>query len=78
MDSAQSPKPDQATSYDALSMIKLSYTIQEAVRALGISRTTIYKLISCGKIKIVKIGARTLIPAGDLHALLSQNGQAMP
>lgn len=49
---------------------KLTYTIAEAVVALGVGKTTIYKLIKEGKIKAIKIGARTLIPASDLHAIL--------
>lgn len=51
-------------------MTKLTYTISEAATALSIGRTTIYKLISGRQLRTVKIGARTLIPADQIYALI--------
>jgi excisionase family DNA binding protein len=51
-------------------MTKLTYTISEAAAALSIGRTTIYKLISEQRLRTVKIGARTLIPADQIRALI--------
>ena len=51
-------------------MTKLTYTISEAAIALSIGRTTIYKLISERRLRTVKIGARTLIPADQIRALI--------
>ena len=53
-------------------MSKLSYSIDEAVEASGIGRTTIYALIKAGELTPVKIGRRTLIRKSDLEALLER------
>ena len=42
----------------------------EAAESLGVSRSTIYRLIDSGRLRIVKIGRRTLIPASQLLELL--------
>lgn len=48
----------------------LAYSINEAIRATSLGRTRLYQLISEGKLKAIKIGNRTLIPASALHKLL--------
>lgn len=53
-------------------MDKLSYSINDAVEASGIGRTTLYELIKAGELKPVKIGSRTLIRRCDLEALLER------
>ena len=53
-------------------MEKLSYTVNEAMSATGLGKTTLYKLIGEGRINPIKIGARTLLRASDLRALLLQ------
>jgi excisionase family DNA binding protein len=50
---------------------KLAYTITEACRAVGIGRTKLYELIGEGRVETRKIGARTVIPAESLRALIS-------
>jgi excisionase family DNA binding protein len=49
---------------------RLVYSIREAAEASGLSRATLYRLISDGRLKTVKIGARRLIPVAALTALL--------
>lgn len=49
---------------------KLAYSIREAVRATSLARSTIYNHISSGRLKAIRIGGRTVIPADSLHALL--------
>lgn len=51
-------------------MIPVSYSIKDATALLGLGRTTIYKLLEQGRLTRIKVGARTLIPASDVHALL--------
>lgn len=51
-------------------MKRMTYGIGEAAAMLGLSRTTIYKMIGDGRLGRVKIGARALIPADDLNSLL--------
>lgn len=49
----------------------LAYTILDAARASGLGRSTIYELISAGKIEARKAGARTLIPADSLRRYIA-------
>jgi excisionase family DNA binding protein len=51
---------------------KIAYTIKEAAAASGIGRTTIYELIKCGELPLVKIGRRSLIRRPDLEGLLER------
>lgn len=50
---------------------RLSYRIDEAVKMTGIGRTTMYKLVSDGKLRAVRVGGCTLIPADELKALFA-------
>ena len=49
---------------------KLTYTVKEASRALGIGVTKIYELIAEGKLVAVKLGHRTLIKAEAMNAMI--------
>ncbi|WP_424138581.1 helix-turn-helix domain-containing protein [Roseomonas chloroacetimidivorans] len=49
---------------------KLSFTIAEAVTSTGIGRTKLYALIKAGQLETRKLGAKTLIPAPSLRALV--------
>ncbi len=51
---------------------KLAYTIAEACHAVGIGRTKLYELIGEGRVETRKIGARTVIPADSLRALIGR------
>jgi excisionase family DNA binding protein len=46
---------------------RLLYRIVDAARALSLSRSELYKLISLGKLRTVKIGRARRIPAAELH-----------
>ena len=48
----------------------LSYSIPGAVAASGLSRSTLYNLVNAGKLRIVRIGRRSVIPASDLRRLV--------
>lgn len=50
---------------------KLGYSIREACQASTLGRTTIYKAISTGRLRAVRVGGRTIIPAESLHALIA-------
>lgn len=45
-------------------------TINEACVALSLGRSSIYKLINEGKLKAVKLGRVTRIPASSVRALI--------
>lgn len=50
---------------------KLAYSINEACKASSLGRTTIYAHIGANRLKAVRIGGRTVIPAESLHALIN-------
>ncbi len=56
---------------------KLTYTITETSRAVGIARTTIYRLLSEGKLRGIKLGGRTLILASSLRELIAASPAAV-
>lgn len=49
---------------------KIAYTIKEASVAVGLSRTTIYRLMESGELPTIRIGRRRLIRAEALTGLL--------
>jgi excisionase family DNA binding protein len=50
---------------------KLAHSIDEAGLALGISRSSVYALIKEGRLRVLKLGRRTVIPTDALQALVS-------
>jgi len=50
---------------------KIAYSIKEAAKASSLGRTSIYNHIAAGRLRVVRIGGRTIIPAESLHALIS-------
>lgn len=50
---------------------KLAYTVPEALYATGLGRTTLYALIAERKLRTLKVGTRTLIPADSLRGYLA-------
>jgi hypothetical protein len=50
---------------------KLAYTIPELVRDSGAGRSKIYEEISAGRLKVRKLGKRTLVLHGDAMAWLT-------
>lgn len=54
----------------------VSYSVEDAAKALGIGRTFVFQLIKEGKLKAVKLGRRTVIPVKECEALLSRLGGA--
>lgn len=49
---------------------KIGYSIREACQASSLGRTTLYNHISAGRLRAVRVGGRTIIPAESLHALI--------
>ncbi|WGJ14150.1 helix-turn-helix domain-containing protein [Methylocapsa sp. D3K7] len=46
--------------------------INDACDALQISRSHLYALAAVGKIKLIRIGSRTLVPEAELDRLVEQ------
>lgn len=49
---------------------KLAYSIKQACQASSLSRTTLYAHIAAGRLRVVRVGGRTVIPAEALRSLL--------
>lgn len=54
---------------------KIAYSIKEACRASSLGRTTLYGHIAAGRLRAVRVGGRTVIPAESLHALVQGGGE---
>jgi len=50
---------------------KLAYSIREASESTSLSRSSIYNYVAAGRLKTVRVGGRTVIPAESLHALIA-------
>lgn len=50
---------------------KIAYSIREACLATSLGRTTIFSHIAAGRLRVTRVGGRTIIPADALHALIS-------
>jgi DNA binding domain, excisionase family len=50
-------------------MDELAYSINRTAKALGVGRSTIYKLIKTGQVDALKIGSRTLITTASIARL---------
>jgi excisionase family DNA binding protein len=50
---------------------RAAYPVSEARELLGgISRSSLYRLIAAGQIRVVKLGSRTLVPASEIERLV--------
>ncbi len=50
---------------------KLTLTVDETAKCLGIGRNSAYEAIARGEIPVVKIGKRLLVPKAALEILLA-------
>lgn len=60
----------------AINHDKLAYSVKEACKATSLSKTTIYAHIASGRLRAVRIGGRTVIPAESLHELIVGGSEA--
>lgn len=51
-------------------LAKLVYTIDELCQVVGISRATVYKEIKEQRLRVRKVGKRTLVPVDEVRAWL--------
>jgi excisionase family DNA binding protein len=52
--------------------MKLTYSVEEARKALGVGRNTMYEAIKRGDIPSIRIGKRILIPVASLDKFLKK------
>ena len=55
---------------------RLTYSVKEAAKLLGLSRNSAYQACLIGEIPHLKIGKRILIPKVQLEQLLHGSGEA--
>jgi excisionase family DNA binding protein len=48
----------------------LAFQVKPFCRSVGISPATFYKYVALGRIRVVKIGGRALVPAAEVERLL--------
>lgn len=58
-------------STDSINLPKLGYSIREACEVSSLGRSTIFKHISSGRLKVTRVGGRTIVPADALRALIA-------
>jgi len=51
---------------------RAAYSIAESAAMIGVCRDVIYKEIALGRLRSLKIGRRTIVPAAELHRFLSE------
>jgi excisionase family DNA binding protein len=51
---------------------KLTYSVEEAARVLGISRNLAYGMVHTGALPVLKLGKRLLVPKRALEKLLEE------
>lgn len=56
----------------ALNETPRAYRVPDACRALGVGRSTLYKLASAGKLRLVRIGGRTVVPGNEVSRLATE------
>lgn len=45
-------------------------TIVDAAAVMSVSKSSLYQLIASGKLKVIKVGRRTLVPVTSLRAFI--------
>jgi excisionase family DNA binding protein len=51
---------------------KLAYTVEEAGRAIGVSRSTVFDMIRTGELPAKKLRGRTLITRTELQRVIAE------
>ena len=50
----------------------LAYRVRDFCNRIGISHATFYKYVKAGKIHVIRIGGRTLVPAAEAVRLSTE------
>lgn len=56
----------------AVASDKLAYTVEEAGRAIGVSRSTVFDMIRMGELFAKKLRGRTVIARTELQRVLTE------
>ena len=59
-----------APSHRATTAASLTHTLNHAATITGLSRSTLYRHASAGRLRLVRVGGRTLVDAASLRELV--------
>ena len=62
--------PEQASGY--VHVRPLAYRMRDAERVSGVSKSKLYQLAADGKLKLTRVGGRTLVPDAELQRLITE------
>lgn len=62
--------PRYAASLPSRNPAALTHTLNDACSVSGLSRSTLYRHAAVGRLRLVRVGGRTLVDAASLRALL--------
>ncbi len=62
---------DQETATPGTVLERRTYTVTEAAKLLGISRSTAYECVRSGELQSLRFRSRIVIPAGAIAELLT-------
>jgi excisionase family DNA binding protein len=54
----------------------IAYSIKQACELSSLGKTTIYRIAQLGKLRLIRVGGRTVVSADSLHALLEGREQS--
>jgi len=57
---------------------RLTLTVEQAAKVLGIGRSTAYELVHTGDIPSLRLGRRIVVPVARLAALLGTSSTKLP
>jgi excisionase family DNA binding protein len=61
-----------------MSTERLTHTVEEAAKLLGLGRNSAYALARSGELPTIRLGKRLLVPKAALERLLASTGKASP
>jgi hypothetical protein len=54
---------------------RMAWSISDGAHRIGVGRSTIYKFAAYGKLRLVKIAGRTLIPDSEILRLVAEGSE---
>ena len=71
---APAGRPSASTAAPIDLSSKLGLSMSEAAQVSGLSRSTLYILVKEGRLRVTKVGRRTVVPVSAIRDLLGMNG----
>lgn len=68
--------PEQLSLRDDSTIAPLAYRMKDASRVSGVSKSKLYQLAADGRLKLSRVGGRTLVPHAELQRLINEGSAA--